>query len=78
MTNLLQIANADQDYVALRNVVNRGFPPKRNMLQENLKDFWVFRDELTNFKGFVLLNEKRIIIPFECKGNVIEDLHLAH
>ena len=44
LNNLLQKANEDQDYVALRNVVNKGFPPKRNMLPENLKDFWIFRD----------------------------------
>ena len=43
LNNLLQKANEDQDYVALRNVVNRGFPPKRNMLPENLKGFWFLR-----------------------------------
>ena len=51
LNSLLQKANADQDYIALRDVVNRGFPPKRNMLPEKLKDFWVFKDELTNYKG---------------------------
>ena len=71
MNSLLQKANEDQDYVALRNVVNRGFPPKRSMLPENVKDFWVFRDELTNFKGFVLLNEKRIVIPLKFGGNML-------
>ena len=39
LNNLLQKANQDPDYVALRDVVNRGFPPKRNMLPEKLKDF---------------------------------------
>ena len=48
------------------------------MLPEKLKDFWVFKDDLTNFKGFVLLNEKRIVIPAECKDDVLKDLHLAH
>ena len=78
LNDLLRKANEDQDYIALRDVVNRGFPPKRNMLTEKLKDFWVFKDELTNFKGFVLLNEKRIVIPAECRDDVLKDLHLAH
>ena len=78
LNSLLQKANADQDYIALRDVINRGFPSKQNMLPEELKDFWVFKDELTNFKGFVLLNEKRIVIPAECREDVLKDLHLAH
>ena len=33
---------------------------------------------MTNFEGFVLLNEKRIIIPFECRDDILKDVHLAH
>ena len=76
--SLLKKANADQDYVALRNVVNSGFPPKRRMLPDGLKDFWIFKDELTNFKGFVLQDEKKIVIPAKCRDSVLKDLHLAH
>ena len=32
LNDLLQKANEDQDYIALRDVVNRGNPPKMNML----------------------------------------------
>ena len=78
LNSLLQKANTDQDYIALRDVVSRGFRRQRNMLPEKLKDFWIFKDELTNFKGFVFRNEKQIVIPAECRYDVLKDLHLAH
>jgi transposase InsO family protein len=58
--------------------VDRGFPPKKNMLAQNHKEYWVFKDAMTNFKGFILINEKRIIIPVEARKEVLQDLHLAH
>ena len=39
LNSLLQKANTDQDYITLRDLVTRGFPPKRNMLPEKLKDY---------------------------------------
>ena len=33
---------------------------------------------MTYFKGFILLNEKRIIIPDEARAEVPHDLHLDH
>ena len=56
---LLQKANTDQEYIELRNLVDKGFPPKRSMLPDQLKPYWIFRDKLTNFKRLVLMNEKK-------------------
>ena len=71
LINLLQKANNNQDYIALRNVVDRGFPPKSNMLKQHLKEYWIFKDEVPNFKGFILINDKRIIIPVEARKEVL-------
>ena len=38
----------------------------------------MFKNKMTNFKCFILINEKRIIIPVEARKEVIQDLHLAH
>ena len=39
LNNLLQKANDDQEYIALRKVVDRGFLPKKNMSAQNLKEY---------------------------------------
>ena len=55
-----------------------GFLPKMNMLSQNLKEYWFFKDEMANFKCSILINEKRIVIPVEDRKEVFQDLHLAH
>ena len=65
LSSLLQKAKAVQDYIALRDVVNRGFPPKRNMLPEKLihVEHWkhtVFFFQkicLSNFSGKMLTGQ---------------------
>ena len=78
LNNLLQEANADVDYVALRRLVRDGFPAKRQMVPERLRDFWTSRYEFSEFKGFILMNQQRIIIPTSARENVLKDLHAAH
>ena len=36
-----------------------------NIVAQNLKEYWILKDEMTNFKGFIFINEKSILIPIE-------------
>ena len=47
LNRLLQEANTDVDYVALRRMVRDGFPAKRQMVPEKLPDFWTSRHEFS-------------------------------
>ena len=59
-------------------IVESGFPPKKEILPENLKDYGTMKDKLSIFKGFTLLNHKRIIIPLASPARIIQELHSAH
>ena len=78
LNNLLQEANADVDYVALRRMVRNGFPSKRQLVPEKLREYWTSRNKFSEFKGFVLMNQQRIVVPSSARENVLKYLHAAH
>ena len=45
---------------------------------ENLKAYLIDHDELTNLKGFLFLNEKRIVILIPSSAEVLQNLHMAY
>ena len=67
----------DETLVALKNVIIKGWPSTRSECPQNLIKFWTFRDELSILDG-VVLKGIRIVIPVQCRSEVLEKLHEGH
>ena len=76
--NVLQVANSNEDYVALGRRVMEGFPKKKPMVSGKIKDYWIVINELSKFKGFVLVNHRRTIKSLDVSKNILKHLHAAH
>ena len=59
-------------------MVIQGFPGKKYMLPKAIQRYWIISNELSEFKGFVIVNQKRIFIPQTERERILKDLHSAH
>ena len=58
-------------------MVLKGWPEKRDECPESLKAYWTYRDELSVLDGLVLKGT-RIIIPSNCRDDVLDKVHEGH
>ena len=58
-------------------MIIKGWPERRDECPQNLRNFWNYRDELSILDGLVLKGI-RIVIPEQCKTEVLEKLHEGH
>ena len=77
LVRLLEVATIDKEYQKLIKIVQKGCLRRKHM-PEKLREFWTSLNRLSIFSGFVLLNRKRILIPYEAKDNILKELHVAH
>ena len=75
--SLTQESDKDETLVALKNVIIKGWPQMRSECPLQLRDFWLYRDELSILDGLVL-KDTRIIIPNACCDEVLAKLHEGH
>ena len=61
----------------LTGMVETGFPEERNMLPDNLKEFYRHRDNLSLCDGVILFNW-RVVVPRALRQEVLEGLHAGH
>ena len=57
--------------------INSGWPKKRNGLQEKLKCYWSFREELSVIDGIIYKGEI-IVIPSSMRKGILKQLHKSH
>ena len=67
----------DSTMTILRNTIKSGWPEKRSQVSEELKDYWNYRDELSESRGIVLKGEK-IIIPLCLRKEMLKIIHSSH
>ena len=67
----------DETLTTLKNMVLKGWPDKRDKCPEMLKPYWTYRDELSILDGLVLKGT-RIIIPKNCREDVLQKVHEGH
>ena len=67
----------DETLIALKNMVLKGWPDKRDECPEILKPYWTYRDELSILDGLVLKGTM-IIIPISCRDDVLDKVHEGH
>ena len=58
-------------------MILKGWPEKRDECPQILKSYWNYRDELSVLDGLILKGT-RIIIPNDCRDEVLEKLHEGH
>ena len=61
----------------LKQTLLDGWPDTRSDCHKQLLDFWNYRDEITYIDG-ILLNGKKVIIPKECRKEMLEKIHESH
>ena len=61
----------------VKEVIQAGWPKKKNVLDPTLVNYFHVRDELTVQEGVVLLGE-RVVIPKSLRKGILDDLHTTH
>ena len=67
----------DEILVMLKSMIIKGWPDTRDSCPQILRKYWRYRDELSILDGLVLKGV-RIVIPEQCKNEVLEKLHEGH
>ena len=67
----------DEILVMLKNMIIKGWLDMRDSCPQILRKYWTYRDELSILDGLVLKGV-RIVIPEQCKNEVLEKLHEGH
>ena len=75
--SLAKETDKDQMLISLENMILKGWPEKRDECPHILKSYWNCRDELSVLDGLIL-KSTRIIIPNDCRDEVLEKLHEGH
>ena len=75
--SLAKETEKDETLIALKNTILRGWPDKRDKCPQNLKSYWNYRDELSVLDSLIIKGT-RIIIPCDCRDDVLEKLHEGH
>ena len=70
-------AEIDENYQALKSIIDTGFPSSKSLVTPNLREYWEVRDRLSSSHGIVLMNH-RIVIPHSLRRQVLNNLHSAH
>ena len=72
-----QLTSKDPSLQSLTNLVQSGFPDKKNDLPPELQQYWNIRSGLTVSDGVLLYND-RTVIPPTARSRVLQVLHSAH
>ena len=67
----------DPTLVKLKNTIQLGWPEKRSQAPQELRDYWNYRDELSEADGIILKGEK-IVIPHTLRKEMLEKIHSSH
>ena len=67
----------DETLVALKSQIIKGWPGQRGECPRNLLEYWNYRDELSILDRLVLKGT-RIIIPNQCREELLKQLHEGH
>ena len=74
----LQLAQRnDEELKLLHPLVADGFPPERDLLPEQIRQYWQYRDRLYTIDG-VLMMDHRTVIPTALRTRILDTLHAAH
>lgn len=67
----------DPGLIILKELIKNGFPKQKCELQDDIKEYWRIRDELSIYEDMILWGQ-RIIIPKELRKDMIKAIHAGH
>ena len=67
----------DEEAIQLKETIIKGFPKDRDELPESLRYYYQERDQLYII-GNVIFKDKKMLIPKQLRGRILEGLHAAH
>nr|XP_047146762.1 uncharacterized protein K02A2.6-like [Hydra vulgaris] len=59
------------------NYITNGWPQDKRKVEDSVKPYWSFKEELTLIEG-IIFKGQRILIPTSMRKATIQKLHLAH
>ena len=74
---LYEVANEDREQVKLKEVVLRGFPQSSYDVDEEIRHYHRFKNDLHVAEDVVCYKD-RIIIPVQLRPHVLDTIHAAH
>ena len=77
VVEIQQASTQDSHLQKLKNLIIAGWPDTKDMLQMDLKAYWLYRDELVVIDG-VILKGRCVIIPTNLRCQILEQLHTNH
>ena len=69
--------NSDENMIQLISIIENGFPPNRNDIPPELREYHQFREHLSSIDSVVLYKD-RVVIPPSLRPSIIDALHAAH
>ena len=67
----------DEDLQNLSKLIIEGWPKERQLLNNDMKPYWDFRDELTVYDDIVFKGE-RVVIPKTMQSEMLHLIHYSH
>lgn len=77
IVRLQQATDPDDSLQLMRYYVQVGWPDEQLRVKEQARQYWNFRDELSEYDG-ILLKGHKVIIPASEKLNILAQLHAGH
>ena len=72
-----EACKTDSEIRALMEIATIGWPETKDELEDRVKKYWTFRDEICSYNGIPYRGE-RIIIPASMRRQVLQGLHRSH
>ena len=77
MSKLKVETEKDEVLQQVKEVIQAGWPERKDLLNSTLVNHFHVRDELTVLEGVILRGE-RVVIPKFLRKDILADLHTAH
>lgn len=77
LAKLKETTSNDPDLQKLSEYIVNGWPSKRSECINELKPYWDFKDELTNYDGIIFKGE-RVVIPHQMQHEILHLIHYSH
>ena len=77
LVELAQLAENDEEYTQLREIILEGFPHQKSDLPVLVRPYWSVRDKLAVDDHLVLCG-CRLVIPRQMRSDVLTTLHMSH
>ena len=77
LQQIREVTEHDVTMTILRSTIKSGWPEKRSQVPQELREFWNYRDELSEASGIIFKGEK-IVIPQSLRKDMLKIIHASH